>query len=171
MLATAPLPETKTHKDWAYYWAATPTSPHDGVVRIVETTGKRVVREIADVYEVSEQLGDGVPGRRFILLKTEHTGDLDTVKGRESAKRVGEFYTLDLLADGRVYCTCPAGVSRAANGHGPCCHAIAVGGVIADGHLPHPLDRAGNTGEDAANTEESTAADLDMEPTGHTDFF
>lgn len=132
----ASLPSTATRDQWRAVY--TPTVANllgretlvDGVLTVTEWTGSRKPREIVDTYEVQHTPLVGAPGRAFLLVKTDHRGDLDTKKGQEAAKRIGQTYKVELLADGRHFCTCTGGLTEKARVGAPCLHVLGLREVV-----------------------------------------
>ena len=150
MLHTGIIPASKTRGPirWTYIKAAR-TSPADGSLTLTEDVGKVVSRVISSSYDVAEEPPPaGMKGRQFLMVKTDHQGDLDTVKGKESAKRVGDVYQCRLFTDDQTSCTCPAGnTEHARPGTGRCIQILALrslteSGVFED-NSPAPADRVG----------------------------
>lgn len=154
------LPQTKTRQknnsQWAFL-AVRGTDPGGNTfysVTTLEFAGRSVTRRIVSRY-LCEPV---VPEARlatvaFLVGKTHHTGDLDTAKGRESAKRVGEVYRCEV---GPKFhrCTCVGGGTELARpDSAPCVHVLFIRGMVEEGELGEDMPAVPTGRTDAVSGE------------------
>lgn len=151
MLHSGLIPASKTRGPirWTFLESGDRTATADGSLTVTEDVGKTVCRLVSSRYDVAEDIPPpGVRGRVFLYVKTDHRGDLDTVKGKASAARIGEVYECRVFDDGQTSCTCTAGQTEHARpGTGKCVHQLTacslVDGGVFDDNFHAPAARAG----------------------------
>lgn len=162
MLHTGTIPASKTRGpiSWTFLESGDRTAIAAGSLTTTEEVGKRSPRLVSSRYDLDEQVPPaGMKGREFLVVKTDHKGDGDTVKGQESVRRVGEVYNCRLFDDGTSTCTCPAGVSERCRPEGSkCVHLLCLKDLVAEGAIPdnlpdqHPARTDTSTGRWGADT-------------------
>lgn len=166
MLHTGTIPASKSRGpiSWTFLETGDVTDISAGSLTTTEEVGKRNPRLVSSRYDVAEEVPPaGMRGRVFLFLKTDHKGDLDTMKGKASLARVGEVYECRLFADGHTTCTCTAGQTEHARpGTGPCIHILSARSLVADGVFPDnapvvPATRVGTGIVDRDGTDPPTA--------------
>jgi hypothetical protein len=157
IFATLPQTATReaTNSEWAYM--ALPGRDDGGnpiwSVTVLEFRGVRKTRRVIDRYMLEPEPAKYGRGVAFLVSKVHHSGDEDTVRGRQAGKRVGEVYHCE-VGPGYHRCTCTGGATEGHRPGGTCVHVYAVRDMVEQGDLlpdaPHPLDRPAQTGEDAS---------------------
>lgn len=182
MLHTGIIPASKTRGPirWVFVSTLDRSAIAAGSLTTTEDVGKRLCRLVSSRYDVDEtDVPAGMKGRQFLFVKTDHRGDLDTVKGKASAARVGEVYECRLFDSGHSTCTCTAGATEHARpGTGKCIHILSarslVDAGVFDDNLPAtPATRVGTELDEWGGTEppnkwwaEATGGRLVAEPMG-----
>lgn len=73
-----------------------------------------MARIVTGVYEVEpDYLSPEIPRVAVVFRKCGHDGNLDTVKGRESRERAGQFFETCIGPAEEHACSCPAGATEA----------------------------------------------------------
>lgn len=147
----AELPCTATREATNSIWGymALPFTDDGGnalwSVTVLEFRGVRKTRRVIDRYTLEPTTPEvGPAGIAFHVHKKHHSGDEDTVRGRQTAKRVGEVYRCE-IGPGYHRCTCTGGATEGHRPGGACMHVLSIRDLIEQGDLrpdaPHPLER------------------------------
>lgn len=158
----AELPMTRTREATNSQWAMMALSATDAggnrnySVTVLEFRGKVRTRRVIDRYvfepaEVEAKLAD----RAFLVSKTHHSGDEDTMRGLEAIARMeqGEVYKCQ-IGNSFHRCTCVAGNTEPARPDtAPCVHVLCARTMAEEGAFDED-ETAAPTGRTSAGSGE-----------------
>jgi hypothetical protein len=134
-----------TNSTWAYMaLRATDDggNPYHSVT-VLEFRGLRRTRRVVDRYTMERVSPEaGLATAAVMCGKTHHSGDEDTVRGRDSLRRVGEVYKCE-VGPKFAKCSCTAGSTELARQQfGPtanCVHLLVLKDLVAQGEFDEPI--------------------------------
>lgn len=158
----AELPMTKTREATNSVWAMMALSGHDAggnpfhSVTVLEFRGKTRTRRVVDRYMFERTSPEArLADVAFLVAKTHHSGDEDTVRGLEALARMkqGEVYNCQV---GKKFhrCTCTAGnTEHSRPDTSPCVHVLVVRAMAEEGAFDEDTFAAPTARTDAVSGE------------------
>lgn len=155
------LPQTATRQSTNSTWAMMALRCYDPSgsvfysVTVLEFRGRTRTRRVVDRYRLEptepEQGPDNIA---FLCAKLSHFGDEDTVRGRESASRVGLVYRCEISRGEYHKCDCDGGRTESGRPDtAPCVHVLCARTMAEEGAFDED-ETAAPTGRTSAGSGE-----------------